>query len=76
MGSIADLSNRYRSLTARKLLSGTAGSVTSIDTLVEVRQLLVIITWLEDEFQVNNVAAALGNLATSRSSDAVDFGVV
>ena len=46
MGSIADLSHRYRSLTARKLLSGTAGSVTSIDTLVEVRQLLVIITWL------------------------------
>ena len=30
----------------------------------------------DDECQVNNVAAALGNLATSRSSDAVDFGVV
>ena len=37
LGSIADLSSRFTSLTARKMIAGGyEGSITSIDTLIEV----------------------------------------
>ena len=35
LGSIADLSSRFTSITAKKMMAG-GGSITSIDTLIEV----------------------------------------
>ena len=62
MGSIADLSSRFRSLTARKLLTG--GSITSIDTLIEVNSAA-----LRDSV----MSSAGTNMG---SGDTVDFGVI
>ena len=62
MGSIADLSSRFRSLTARKLLTG--GSVTSIDTLIEVNSAA-----LRDSV----MSSGETNMG---SGDTVDFGVI
>ena len=64
MGSIADLSSRFRSLTARKLLTG--GSVTSIDTLIEVNSAA-----LRD-----SVMSGTSGETNMGSGDTVDFGVI
>ena len=64
MGSIADLSSRFRSLTARKLLTG--GSVTSIDTLIEVNSAA-----LRD-----SVMSRTSGETNMGSGDTVDFGVI
>ena len=65
LGSIADLSSRFRSLTARKMITG--GSVTSIDTLIEVNNA----AW---RGSVRSVAS--GETETGAGPDTVDFGVI
>ena len=65
LGSIADLSSRFRSLTARKMITG--GSVTSIDTLIEVNNA----AW---RGSVRSVTS--GETETGAGRDTVDFGVI
>ena len=66
LGSIADLSSRFRSLTARKMLSG--GSVTSIDTLIEVNS-------AEAAWRGSVMSVTSGERNAEASPD-TDFGVI
>ena len=83
LGSIADLSAKFTSLTAKKLMAGI--SIGSIDTLIEVA--LVIKTVILIIFQVNAAANNNNNKIRSNhsvnrdnlfneSTETVDFGVI
>ena len=83
LGSIADLSAKFTSLTAKKLMAGI--SIGSIDTLIEVA--LVIKTVIFIIFQVNAAANNNNNKMRSNhsvnrdklfneSTETVDFGVI
>ena len=83
LGSIADLSAKFTSLTAKKLMAGI--SIGSIDTLIEVA--LVIKTVIFIIFQVNAAANNNNNKIRSNhslnrdnlfneSTETVDFGVI
>jgi hypothetical protein len=76
LGSILDLSAKFQSLTARKLIAGL--SISSIDTLLEVNTAAAAAAVVADNKNNNNNINGNGrrNQLLDESTETIDFGVI
>jgi hypothetical protein len=75
LGSFTDLSGKFRSLTARKLMAGLSSG--SIDTLIEVTSVTVSYQSTTSPLQINNAANNNNNYNNNHGNmETIDLGVI